>query len=866
MEVEEKKEENPLSPIIYGLGRLEADSLCAACRSNDFTALFRNPEKYIPDMPGYQCTPRTVAHISQNYDNCSFCMLTYACLTGLRLEDVPNSDAFTVTSHAWTAGVSVDINDQDSGLDQNPKLLENAVTRSKERDQRYVRIVFRVCELANQNDMFYFTRRDVGGGRILIEMRERSCYNQDSHFSLQSWFDSTELDRNPPLSLTGRALADQIRFDLVRHWISCLKTGTNSVTTSFPIKLIDTVDGRLIDADTSFRYVTLSYVWGGFKQATLNNDTRIMFHNVGSITESSQNLSWTIKDAITVCKALGERFLWIDCLCIQQDDMVHKIAQIERMDDIYGHAIFTIVNAGHGYRLNADSPLSGVRPNTRKVFQFSARADSFSVMGNSCPRLQVDLEQSMWRQRAWTFQEELLSRALLIFTSSQCFLQAGKRLFCEDMIFESEQEDIALLPLTYNTTQSYHCKADADATGEFDLEDYCFIIESYVKRDLTLDEDAIRAVQGMLRRFSANLDGRNGRLIFGHPSAAFDYTLCWTAEGIYPNTRRSGFPSWSWASRKQHVEFDLGHRHHKQHNLTARGTLSTSLYTDALSDCHFTLNKRLEEEIGIDILPVKKSNADTELYYNSHCLDIAEFAEREIHFSTTCFKLHIGRYCITAEETLDSKRTEHASAYGRFIVYINQQDSTDASSTTRKTIGEIRLESEWRDSQPEELYLDFIVIRAVPGPEPFSTVEYLREQRAKGTRQEAGEPSASLDDKWVGDLRIDAARSQPDQKQTSSDQEPPKGLPPLHDHRLDEHIPKRTNKVVDHGVFTAEDWRLNLMCIEWVDVPSGAVEQNTGKQREATRKVANRIDVMRFGPRVREWLDFDPTRVDVVLA
>jgi hypothetical protein len=301
------------------------------------------------------------------------------------------------------------------------------------------------------------------------------------------------------------------------------------------------------------------------------------------------------------------------------------MAQIERMDDIYGHAVFTVVNADHQYRLNADSALPGVRPNTRKVYQFIAATDSFSVMANSCPRLQEDLDLSKWRSRAWTFQEEFLSRALLIFTSSQGFLQAGERLFCEDMIFEADQRGTALIPLTYNTAQSYHCKADADATGEFDLEDFCFIIESYVKRDITFDGDAIRAVLGMLRRFSVKLDGRDSGLIFGHPRATFDYSLCWASIRFYPNTRRSGFPSWSWASRKQHVEFDLGHRYNKQNHLTFCGPLATSLYTDALSDGRFTLNKLLIEKIGIGILPVRKSAAINQLYYHSHSLSAAAF-------------------------------------------------------------------------------------------------------------------------------------------------------------------------------------------------------------------------------------------------
>jgi hypothetical protein len=56
------------------------------------------------------------------------------------------------------------------------------------------------------------------------------------------------------------------------------------------------------------------------------------------------------------------------------------------------------------------------------------------------------------------------------------------------------------------------------------------------------------------------------------------------------------------------------------------------------------------------------------------------------------------------------------------------------------------------------------------------------------------------------------------------------------------------------------------MYIEWIYVPSSVVGPGKGKQKESTRKVASRLDVIRYRPSVREWLDLGPTRVDVVLV
>lgn len=145
----------------------------------------------------------------------------------------------------------------------------------------------------------------------------------------------------------------------------------------------------------------------------------------------------------------------------------------------------------------------------------------------------------------------------------------------------------------------------------------------------------------------------------------------------------------------------------------------------------------------------------------------------------------------------------------------------------------------------------------------------LREDKATDTALDSEDPNPLLDRQSAGDKRIDAASTEPGQQQISSDPEPAKLFPALQDPHLDEHTRECTiyaDRAVERKVWAPEDWRLSLMCIEWIYVPSGAVEQGKGKQEEATRRVASRLDVLRFGPSVREWLDLGPTRVDVVLV
>lgn len=69
-----------------------------------------------------------------------------------------------------------------------------------------------------------------------------------------------------------------------------------------------------------------------------------------------------------VCKGLGVKFLWVDCLCIVQNGTDNK-TQLGYMGYIYGGAQCTIV-AGHGN--DADAGLPGISNISRKRQHFHA--------------------------------------------------------------------------------------------------------------------------------------------------------------------------------------------------------------------------------------------------------------------------------------------------------------------------------------------------------------------------------------------------------------------------------------------------------------------------------------------------------------
>jgi Heterokaryon incompatibility protein (HET) len=106
-------------------------------------------------------------------------------------------------------------------------------------------------------------------------------------------------------------------------------------------------------------YVALTYVWGedtlkqekppGWEMPrTLSAAVYIDEYGIET-AQLPEELPLTVRDAIEVTRSLGYRYLWVDSLCIIQDDREDQNFQLGMMDEIYSNATLTIA-AGSGLR------------------------------------------------------------------------------------------------------------------------------------------------------------------------------------------------------------------------------------------------------------------------------------------------------------------------------------------------------------------------------------------------------------------------------------------------------------------------------------------------------------------------------------
>ena len=322
-----------------------------------------------------------------------------------------------------------------------------------------------------------------------------------------------------------------------------------------PGLLIDTVQMCLIETPPyqSFRgYVALSYVWGDAlaMKTTKTNLEELKSPGVLAHAMQDSRLPQTISDAITITRILGERYLWVDALCIPQDDHERMSFEIKHMPVFYSRAILTIIaaqgdNANHG--ICGIKEVQYCRPlqRSRHIYDVDGL---FSLVDCPCDN---DLSTTVWARRGWTFQEAIFSSRRLIFTNQGVSWECDKGVRFEgvDPYFEHH----ALIQTDHPSSSVLRL----NITGMRwpDLHGYATIVNAFNVRDFSYTKDALFAFFGISYMLGAIAfdDGFH----FGLPEAFFDMALLWTPRNSTALTRRTStssdllaadwtLPSWTW--------------------------------------------------------------------------------------------------------------------------------------------------------------------------------------------------------------------------------------------------------------------------------------------------------------------------------
>ena len=316
---------------------------------------------------------------------------------------------------------------------------------------------------------------------------------------------------------------------------------------------------RLVECDEGIppSYVALSHCWGESNHLQTTSDS-LDKHTAGIEVTS---LSRTFRDAIAICQQLGESYLWIDSLCIIQDDHEGKAAEIERMQSIYEGASLTIS------AMSAKDGRGGCWIPRERLFQIPVDDVQSAelvfrrvheIPPEHAPFLTEFPHDVLYTQyplatRKWALQERLLSQRLIHLTSSELVWECQMDISCECRELHN--------PIPgYSTYQRVRGALRRSSENRDELiREWMKLVESYSRGELTRERDAFPAIAGLARKFSQKglIEYFAGFWVEGLP-----LTLCWSSrplvEGVTDNQRPSTYvaPSWSWASIQGPLCFD----------------------------------------------------------------------------------------------------------------------------------------------------------------------------------------------------------------------------------------------------------------------------------------------------------------------
>ncbi|KAK3392338.1 HET domain protein pin-c2 [Sordaria brevicollis] len=218
-------------------------------------------------------------------------------------------------------------------------------------------------------------------------------------------------------------------------------------------------------------YLTLSHCWGPPSKRPPTTTTKSNLPQRLSRIPFS-DLPQTFRDAIEVTRKLGYRYLWIDSLCIIQDDEQDWAYEAGLMASVYSHAVCTLSalsagdsSAGFGLEkvvlgedrsyldlsisygidtskhdaVRRDSGFYGVGTRGNEScgvegkeglsfprFRMFYSLDSWDVVYNGKIQIGLCNDVSPLRSRAWTLQERELSRRVIHFAKHQVLWECAE--------------------------------------------------------------------------------------------------------------------------------------------------------------------------------------------------------------------------------------------------------------------------------------------------------------------------------------------------------------------------------------------------------------------------------------------------------
>jgi hypothetical protein len=229
-------------------------------------------------------------------------------------------------------------------------------------------------------------------------------------------------------------------FSKLTEWLgTCImkhETCRPALEAGLPSRVLD-VSGdaekiRLyVSQNESSRYVCLSHCWGNEKPVCITTKDSLESNKRGI---GYASLPKTFRDAVDIVRRLGLQYLWIDSMCIIQDDKEDWEQEAAKMASIYENAFLTIAAASSSGDADGCYHSSPRESSLHRYVLEGPNGSDISILVrkmithfDTAGHNNLNIPELPLLHRAWVYQERLLSPRFVHFSPAEIVQLDSKR-------------------------------------------------------------------------------------------------------------------------------------------------------------------------------------------------------------------------------------------------------------------------------------------------------------------------------------------------------------------------------------------------------------------------------------------------------
>ncbi|OJD38714.1 serine threonine protein kinase [Diplodia corticola] len=356
----------------------------------------------------------------------------------------------------------------------------------------------------------------------------------------------------------------ETRFRVLRQWLEHCNGQHDchsNAPGTLPKRVIDVRPDN--DADSvrlcetksqNGEYVALSHRWG---MKVRNPPFATTKENIRERLERNYEMAAlprTFQDAVTVTRALGIRYLWIDSICIIQGPDGDWDEQAKCMEDVFSSA--SCVVAATRASGTADGFLKPPRP--RDFVTVSDGSANCLYVCEAIDDFDGHVTEAELNTRGWVFQERALARRTIHFAKEQTYWECGHGIRCESLTKMANSKAALLGDSDFPNVARNQSKGGIIVFFET-------FYKQYSRLALSVSTDRPVAIAGLEIRLIRALGVHGGYGIFDSHRPGLEgflgRSLLWMRGSDVQSMVKINFgpddnvPSWSWMAYEGGIDY-----------------------------------------------------------------------------------------------------------------------------------------------------------------------------------------------------------------------------------------------------------------------------------------------------------------------